>query len=618
MASGANHSRLISLTYPNGRVLNYNYASGLEDTISRLTSLSDSSATLEAYSYLGLNTVVKRGHPQPGVDLTYVKQTGESTGDAGDQYTGLDRFGRVTNQRWLVTSSGTAIDWFAYGYDRDGNPLYRDNLVNSVFGELYHANGSSNGYDQLNQLTDFARGTLNSSKDSISGTASRSQSWTLDALGNWTTLTSDGSAQTSTFNKQNEITGISGLTTPAYDSNGNMTADQTGKTLVYDAWNRLVQVTSGTTVLVAYTFDALSRRVTENPGTLRSLYYSAQWQVLEEQSGGTTQAQYVWSPGYVDALVERDRGSERLYVQQDANWDVTTLLDSSGNVAERYDYDPYGKATVLAPNWSTRSSSSYAWSYLHQGGRFDSTIGLYERREREYSPVLGRWLQQDPLPIGPALLDLYNYESNNPGRNLDPLGACTVQVGFHPLGQLWNPNTNQVQTYYHAFILVKENKPGCNSPPYYFRGGPQFNWTPRGGGGLLWTEYGVFRPGTVDWNIRPIPAQTIRNDQTCCKCYIALLSYIMDWLLVQMYTYDPIINNSNAVIGQALQQLGTWAGWNLGGRPNPGVWAPGWFTNLRPAPNLIYPHFPECWSQCKIRPPDRPGQPLFYGHGGAP
>src|SRR6516162_1393506 len=106
------------MTYPNSRVLNYNYASGLDDSISRLTSISDSSATLEAYTYLGLDTVVKRAHPQSGVDLTYIKQTGESNGDAGDPYTGLDRFGRVADQRWLNISTGVATDRFQYGYDR--------------------------------------------------------------------------------------------------------------------------------------------------------------------------------------------------------------------------------------------------------------------------------------------------------------------------------------------------------------------------------------------------------------------------------------------------------------------------------------------------------------------
>ncbi len=46
MASGANNSRLTSITYPNGYVLNYNYASGLDSNISRLSSLSDSTGTL--------------------------------------------------------------------------------------------------------------------------------------------------------------------------------------------------------------------------------------------------------------------------------------------------------------------------------------------------------------------------------------------------------------------------------------------------------------------------------------------------------------------------------------------------------------------------------------------
>src|SRR5262249_30762451 len=51
MASGANHSRLTSVTYPNGKVLTYNYASGLASNVSRLSSLSDTSGTLESYDY---------------------------------------------------------------------------------------------------------------------------------------------------------------------------------------------------------------------------------------------------------------------------------------------------------------------------------------------------------------------------------------------------------------------------------------------------------------------------------------------------------------------------------------------------------------------------------------
>src|SRR5258708_39315833 len=150
VGSRTKKARLSAILYPNGRTIKYKYANAVDDMLSRLTSITDGSTTLESYSYLGLDTVVKRAHPQPGVDLTYIKQTGESNGDGGDQYTGLDRFDRVVDQRWIVTANGTHTDRFQYGYDRDSNTLYRNNLVNTAFGELYHASGAGNGYDNLN------------------------------------------------------------------------------------------------------------------------------------------------------------------------------------------------------------------------------------------------------------------------------------------------------------------------------------------------------------------------------------------------------------------------------------------------------------------------------------
>jgi hypothetical protein len=37
MAGGANHSRLLNMTYPNGKVLSFNYNSGVDAAISRLS-----------------------------------------------------------------------------------------------------------------------------------------------------------------------------------------------------------------------------------------------------------------------------------------------------------------------------------------------------------------------------------------------------------------------------------------------------------------------------------------------------------------------------------------------------------------------------------------------------
>ncbi len=390
MSGGANNSRLTSITYPNGYVLTYNYNTGLDSTISRLSSLSDSTGTLQSYSYLGLATPVIVNDPQTGVELTYVQQTGDTHAntDGGDQYTGLDRFGRVIDQYWLNTGTSTATDRFQYGYDPDGNVLYKSNLVNTAFSELYHANGSSNGYDGLNQLTSFARGTLNGTSDTISS-PSATNSWATDAAGNFTSV--GGTSQTN--NKQNQATAFGGATL-TYDANGNLTTDQNGKALVYDAWNRLVAYKSGGTTLETMSYDGLGRRVVTNTCTAIDLYYSADWQVLEERVGGAAKVHYVWSPVYVDALVLRDRDtgggtlSERLWVQQDADWNVTALVNGSGTVMERYAYDPYGTVVVLSATWGALSGSAYAWVYLHQGGRLDTTTGLYGFRNRDLSPAL--------------------------------------------------------------------------------------------------------------------------------------------------------------------------------------------------------------------------------------
>ena len=184
MASGANHSRLTAMTYPSGYVLTYNYSSRAEQHDQpAVVAVRLDAARWRAYNYLGLGTVVMRGHPQPGVDLTYIKRR-RATGDAGDQYTGLDRFGRVVDQNW-DDRAGTAPDRFQYGYDRDGNRLSGTTWST-------RRSASCTRYDGLNQLASFDRGTLNGGKTGLTGSASRSQDWDYDALGNWDALTTGG------------------------------------------------------------------------------------------------------------------------------------------------------------------------------------------------------------------------------------------------------------------------------------------------------------------------------------------------------------------------------------------------------------------------------------------
>jgi RHS repeat-associated protein len=354
---------------------------------------------------------------------------------------------------------GRSTDDFAYGYDQDSDVLYRLNLVDAAMSELYQ-------YNNVNELISFARGTLNSTHTAIVGTASRSQSWSPDSLGNFDSVTTNGSTQTRTTNQQNEITSISGSGTVDYDANGNLTADGSGNTYVYDAWNRLVAVQNSGTTVAGYSYDGLGRRITEVHGTdTRELYYSGD-NVVAEWYDGLVQAYNVWSPVASNTLVVRsqarfDNGvlNDRFLVQQDANGNVTALVKTDGTVVERYAYDPYGAVTVLNPNFTVGSVSVLTGPYGFQGMRTDWLTSLNFATYRVYDPALQRWLQTDPIGLIAGNND-YEFVNDTPTNETDPSG---LQCGYPPV---YYPPI----IVYHPPIIVPrmpraDEPPGNGAPP---------------------------------------------------------------------------------------------------------------------------------------------------------
>jgi RHS repeat-associated protein len=331
--------------------------------------------------------------------------------------------------------SNTDVDRYQYAYDRDGNRLYKYNKVLTSLSELYT-------YDTLNQIASYKLGTLNGSKTDVTGSPTTSQSWDYDAVGNWDSITTNSTTQTRSANKQNEITAVSGATTPAYDSNGNLTTDEANYRFVYDAWNRVIQVkNSSNVVIVTYGRDALHRHVTDTVGsTVTDRFFSGDWQVLETKVGSNTVTRNVWSPVYVDGLVLRDRDTdangtldERLYSLQDANWNTTALVNAGGTVQERYTYTPFGQVTFRDGSGSTLSGSAKDWVFLHQGGE-RIAAGDYEFRNRVYSPSLGRWLSNDPLGFNAGDQNWYRSIGNNPGNGGDPSGLILPLIAVVGLG----------------------------------------------------------------------------------------------------------------------------------------------------------------------------------------
>ena len=395
-ALGGNHSRPESMTYPGGDEVVFGYGSGVDDVISRLTTVADGANTVEVLLYLGLGMVAMRTHAETGVNLSYLKQSGEPDGDAGDPYTGLDRFGRIVDQRW-INSSNTDLDRNQYGYDRAGNRLFKDNTVISDLSEQY-------AYDALAQLTNYQQGTL-------SGAVTRNQSWDLDPLGNWSTVTTDGVEITREHNAQNEITNIGETTTITYDANGNLTTDENDYRFGWDAWNRLVQVRDASNAVVArYGRDALGRRITVEQGeTVTDRYFSSEWQLLEEKVGEDTVTRNVWSPVYVDALVSG--------CQLECHGVSHAGRGGGGAVQLRSLWPSNGPRCLGRCDRGFRQGLSVPAPGLEQ-----LAAGDYDFRNRAYSPSLGRWLSNDPIGFDAGDNNWYRYEGNDPGNRVDPEG----------------------------------------------------------------------------------------------------------------------------------------------------------------------------------------------------
>ena len=321
-----------------------------------------------------------------------------------------------------------------------------------------------------------------------SGTPTNAQTWDYDAVGNWDSVTTNSTTQTRGANRQNEITSVSSATTPTYDNNGNLTKDENDNRFVWDAWNMLVQVkNSSNVVLVTYGRDALHRHVTDTVGSsVTDRFFSTDWQVLETKVGSNTITRNVWSPAYVDALVLRDRDTdsngtldERVYSLQDANWNTTGLVNTSGSVVERDTYSPFGVVTFRDASGSVISASTMDWLFLHQGGQTDS-IGNYDFRNRVYSPTLGRWLTNDPIGFSAGDVNTFRYVGNGPGNGLDPFGLQGwVQLPggpgrncakCHPL-MPWISNFGDRLIYPPIPYLPLEIKEKYDLEPVYFYNG---------------------------------------------------------------------------------------------------------------------------------------------------
>ncbi len=185
------------------------------------------------------------------------------------------------------------------------------------------------------------------------------------------------------------------------------------------------------------------------------------WQTVEERNpfggSGSTDTpikQYIWGT-YIDECIQLNllvaAGPQSVpvgayYLLQDLLYRAVALTNSSGQIVEAYDCEAYGNSLIFtAPdtsgNWwgDAAVQSDYGVNEtIYCGYRLDPETQLYYVRNRTYNPVLGRWIQRDPIGYAGGI-NLYGYVESSPAGLVDPSGRVTsgdVQVTLKYLGVL--------------------------------------------------------------------------------------------------------------------------------------------------------------------------------------
>ncbi len=370
--------RTRGLVYPGGRGIIERY-----DERNRLKEVLDNGNSHARFTYDTGNRLLEKHFPPNNTTATY-------------QYDANNRLTELTH------NPGAQLH-YAYTYDQEDNRTSAEALHRMASSETF-------GYDALDRLTAFNK-TGRSIKHSYDGVGNR--------------LSTDIN-NVSTAYKPDEVNAYEtiGIFEPVYDANGNLTLGQNHR-YGYDTENRLIEVDGGTTA--TYRYDPLGRRMSKTTATGTTNYFYANDRVIEEQNTSSSiTATYIYGT-WIDDVLSMEKSGALYFYHINGIGSVAGISDISGQLVERYEYDPYGQVTIFDPLYNTLTTSGIDNPYYFTGRRLDSESSLYHYRARAYDPEHGRFLQRDPLGYVDGL-NLYEYAVGNPQMYVDPLGTSNISI----------------------------------------------------------------------------------------------------------------------------------------------------------------------------------------------
>ena len=161
-------------------------------------------------------------------------------------------------------------------------------------------------------------------------------------------------------------------------------------------------------------------------GTTSFFVYDLGWRLLcDYNSSGGRIYRYVNGPASNEIVSRTDSSNVVVYYHTDGLGSITKLTSSTGAVLEQYSYDAFGKTTIQNASGTTIATSAYGNRFMYTGAEFVAPTGLYNNRNRFYSPSLGRFLQPDLIGHAGDSYNIYRYCGNNPINAIDPTGKDT-------------------------------------------------------------------------------------------------------------------------------------------------------------------------------------------------
>lgn len=385
--SGRANGPQLSLKIDNGSLYTVGYA---YDAVGRLNSVSYNAVTPFSYGYMANSNLV---------DTVAQSTTGYKRDY--DYEAKSDRVETLKNQ-WAAITASTVESRLTYDLlgRRNTEKLAGTGWMTAL------GRGSEPGvhldytYTDRSEVDSSARYQLTAGWGVGAFRPGTDRDYTYDAMGNRTADIIAGMAGSYSPNGLNQYSSAPGMASSSYDANGNLTSDGT-RTYEYDGENRLIKITQGGSVW-NYAYDYLGRRVRKwGSGIPEQRFIYDGWNLIgETDAAGNLTRRYAWGldvsgtlqgAGGVGGLLLIQDGGSTYYPLYDASHNVIGLYNASGALDSAYEYDPFGRSVTATGTYAAANPFRFSTKYT------DNETSLVYYGYRYYSPLLGRFINRDPI-----------------------------------------------------------------------------------------------------------------------------------------------------------------------------------------------------------------------------